>query len=129
MLLRLSSRQDLQPVIERVVQRMAAQGFEDKDVFAMRLALEEAVVNALVHGNQGDPRKHVEVCMEIKWKEVVIQVQDQGEGFDPEDLPDPLAPENLERPCGRGVFLMRHYMTTVQYNEQGNCVTLLKRGE
>jgi serine/threonine-protein kinase RsbW len=58
---------------------------------------------------------------------VVIEIEDEGDGFDPDALPDPSALENLERSCGRGVFLMRHYMTSVRYNRRGNRVTMWKR--
>ena len=126
MLLRLCSRNHVQPAIQRVVDRMDRQGFAEKDVFAMRLALEEALVNSLIHGNKSDPTKTVEVRCTVNCTEVEVQVQDQGQGFDPDAVPDPLAPENLERPCGRGLLLMRHYMTSVKYNDVGNCVTLVK---
>jgi serine/threonine-protein kinase RsbW len=117
----------IEPVVERLAAEMDAAGYPSRDVFAVRLALEEAVVNAIKHGHQGDPSKEVRVAFRVSPERVVLEVEDQGPGFCPEDVPDPLDPENLERSCGRGVFLMRHYMNEVTYNDRGNRVTLCKR--
>ena len=68
----------------------------------------------------------MDVVFQISPRQLLVEIRDQGPGFDPDGLPDPLAPENLERPGGRGVFLIRQYMTWVQYNETGNGVTLCK---
>ena len=103
-------------VIERLLGVMSAAGFSDKDVFCMRLAAEEAIVNALKHGNAGDSSKHVSVRFGVVSHQAIAEIEDQGPGFDPEAIPDPLAPENLERPFGRGLFLMRYYMTSVSFN-------------
>jgi len=113
--------------VEKVAALMDAAGYANRDIFAVRLALEEAVVNAIKHGHQGDTSRPVRVRYLVDADEVLLAVEDQGPGFHPDDVPDPLDPENLERACGRGVFLMRHYMTWVKYNERGNCVTLCKR--
>jgi serine/threonine-protein kinase RsbW len=118
--------EDTRLCINRILAAMQASGFSDKDAFGTRLALEEALVNAVRHGHRNDTRKQVDVRFHISDSQLLIEVQDQGPGFDPDGLPDPLSPENLERPGGRGVFLMRNYMTWVQYNEAGNCVTLCK---
>jgi len=69
----------------------------------------------------------VRVASLVRPQQVLLVIEDEGLGFEPDELPDPLAPENLERACGRGVFLMRHYMTWVRFNDRGNCVTLCKR--
>ena len=123
----LASVSGLHPLVERVAAAMTAVGFPNRDAFAVRLALEEAVVNAIKHGHQNDPSKAVRVAYRVSPERVVLEVQDEGPGFQPDDVPDPLDPENLERACGRGVFLMRHYMNEVTFNERGNCVTLCKR--
>jgi serine/threonine-protein kinase RsbW len=117
----------LEGVMEQVRAAMAGGGYSHRDVFAVRLALEEAVVNAIKHGHQGDPTKEVHVLYWVGPQQVVLVVEDQGPGFHPDEVPDPLDPENLERACGRGVFLMHHYMDEVKYNDRGNCVTLCKR--
>ena len=106
---------------------MARAGYGDRDIFGVRLALEEALVNAMRHGHRGDTTKAVAVRVCVDAAQVFAEVADEGPGFNPALVPDPLAPENLERPSGRGVFLMRHYMTSVCFNERGNCVTLSKQ--
>jgi serine/threonine-protein kinase RsbW len=118
--------QEVQGLINRLLDDIIPLGFTDKERFGIRLALEEAIVNAVKHGNRNDPTKTVQVRYQITDRQFLIEIQDEGRGFDPEGVPDPLNPENLERPGGRGVFLMRHYMSWVQYNETGNCVTLCK---
>jgi serine/threonine-protein kinase RsbW len=117
---------DMQQCMGQVLRAMQSAGYSQKDLFGTRLALEEALVNAIRHGHRSDTRKRVEVRFHISDQQLLLQIQDEGPGFDPDGLPDPLSPENLERPGGRGVFLMRHYMTWVQFNETGNCVTLCR---
>ena len=113
----------VQAQIEKLLQ---ATRCHDHDLFSIRLALEEALVNAIKHGNQYDRDKSVEVAYEIYPDRFVVRITDQGTGFDPADVPDPTAFENLERPCGRGLMLMRHYMSEVHFNERGNSVTMAK---
>src|SRR5262245_35325500 len=89
----------------------ALQGhFSEAEIFGIKLAVEEALVNAVKHGNQMDPGKFVRVSYLVQSGAFEISIRDEGPGFDPSDVPDPTAPENLERPCGRGLLLMRHYM-------------------
>ena len=115
-----------QKVQERIIAHIEELRFEDRDVFGIRLALEEAIVNAIKHGNQMDPSKTVRVSFRGDAQRVRIEIEDQGEGFHPEEVPDPTADENLERPCGRGIMLMRAFMTAITYNSRGNCVILEK---
>ena len=96
------------------------------EVFSIKLALEEALINAIKHGNQMDRSKKVRVLYRVSGDRFEVRVHDEGPGFDPSDVPDPTAVENLERPCGRGLMLMRHYMTDVVYNQSGNCVAMSK---
>jgi serine/threonine-protein kinase RsbW len=100
--------------------------FSDHEIFAIRLALEEALVNAIKHGNQMDHTKRVRVAYQIAPDRFEVQITDEGPGFDPVDVPDPTAPENIERPCGRGLLLMRHYMTEVAYHDRGRAVRMAK---
>ena len=93
----------------------------------LRLAVEEAIVNGLKHGHGYDPSKEVRVRYHVTENCAFFEVRDQGPGFDPGDVPDPLDPENLERPSGRGLFLMRTYMTWIRYSDSGTCVSLCKR--
>ena len=96
------------------------------EVFSIKLALEEALINAIKHGNQMDQSKKVHVHYRVSPDRFEVRVSDEGPGFDPSDVPDPTAVENLERPCGRGLMLMRHYMNDVAYTGRGNCVTMSK---
>jgi serine/threonine-protein kinase RsbW len=121
---RIRSAGDLHNAISPAIAAMLDQGYSHRDMFAMRLALEEAIVNAVKHGNASDPAKEVRVRFRVTNEVALAEVEDEGPGFDPHTVKDPLATENLERPCGRGLLLMEYYMTTVRYNERGNIVTL-----
>lgn len=101
--------------------------FSEPEVFAIRLSVEEALVNAIKHGNGSDPAKKVRIEYEVDAVQVRIRIEDEGPGFDPQTVPDPTDPEFLERPCGRGLMLMRHYMSRVHFTDRGNCVEMLKR--
>jgi serine/threonine-protein kinase RsbW len=96
------------------------------EIFSIKLALEEALINAIKHGNQLDRAKKVQVLYRVTHGFFEVRVVDEGPGFDPCDVPDPTAIENLERPCGRGLMLMRHYMSEVVYSKTGNCVAMSK---
>lgn len=111
---------------ERIEQLLANQDVTEQETFSIRLALEEALVNAIKHGNQMDKSKRVQISYRFVGDRFEIHITDEGSGFDPDDVPDPTAIENLERPCGRGLMLMRHYMTEVRYNDRGNAVTMVK---
>jgi serine/threonine-protein kinase RsbW len=115
---------DLQTQIEQQLQ--AASAFSEMDIFSIKLALEEAIVNAIKHGNQMDRNKCVRVAYRVELHRFDVMIVDEGPGFDPEDVPDPTAPENLERPCGRGLLLMRHYMSDIRYVGTGNTVVMSK---
>ncbi|MEW4526195.1 MAG: ATP-binding protein [Maioricimonas sp. JB045] len=115
-----------QAIQERIIGLLESRSYPDRDVFGVRLALEEAIVNAIKHGNGFDPDKSVQISCEVDDERVLVIIEDQGEGFDPEDVPDPTAEENLERPSGRGIMLMRAFMTSVEYSPGGNRVRLMK---
>lgn len=115
-----------QEIQERIIQLLESLEYPPRDVFGVRLALEEALVNAIKHGNQMDPSKSVHIDCRINTDVVHIEIQDEGEGFQPDLVPDPTAPENLEKPCGRGLMLMRSFMTQIEFNEIGNRVKLIK---
>ncbi|HLN32137.1 MAG TPA: ATP-binding protein [Gemmataceae bacterium] len=123
----IQSLEDMERVIHMVTSGMESVGYSEKEVLTMRLATEEAIVNAHKHGHQRDWSRPFSVRHHLDANGVVIQVEDQGPGFDPQQVPDPLAPENLERASGRGLLLMRTYMSGVCHNERGNCVCLCKR--
>lgn len=88
------------------------------------IALTEAVNNAIHHGNRLDPAKQVTVGYEVKDDRIVFLVSDQGPGFDHDHLPDPTNPENIEKPHGRGVFLMRALADTVEFEDNGATVAM-----
>jgi serine/threonine-protein kinase RsbW len=113
----------LQQEIERA---LYAHDFEERDIFSIKLALEEALVNAIKHGNQADRTKQVHIRYHVHPERFDIHIRDEGPGFDPADVPDPLAVENLERPCGRGLLLMRHYMSEVTFYPPGNQLSMSK---
>jgi serine/threonine-protein kinase RsbW len=113
-------------VQEEVEQALQTSGYTEHEVFAIKLALEEALVNAIKHGNQMDPDKQVFIVYKVTSERFEIRITDQGTGFNPEDVPDPTAIENLERPCGRGLLLMRGFMTEVEYHGRGNSVSMAK---
>jgi len=115
-------------VQEEIEQHLQAQRAttSDQEIFSVRLALEEALVNAVKHGNQMDRSKKVHICYRFLPDRFEIRITDEGEGFDPNDVPDPTAVENQDRPCGRGLLLMRHYMSQVVFNDRGNSVWMTK---
>ncbi len=114
-------------VQEQIVSGMEQRGFPPRDVFGVRLALEEALVNAIKHGNRMDPDKSVQIDWTLSEAGVRIVIEDEGEGFQVADVPDPTDDENLDKPGGRGIMLMRSFMSIVEYNESGNRLILEKR--
>ena len=119
----LDHAREIQDLIEKQLQ---THQFEEKEIFGIRLALEEAIVNAMKHGNRMDAGKNVRVLFRVSSERFEIGITDEGPGYDPDSLPDPLSEENLERPCGRGLFLMKHYMTEVTVHPPGNRLTMSK---
>ena len=112
---------------EELLRKMRAARWNRHECFAVRLAMEEAIVNAITHGNRYDTAKQVRIRCWLGPELVRIEVRDEGPGFDPADVPDPTDPERLQCPCGRGMMLMRHFMTRVEYDESGSTVVLEKR--
>jgi serine/threonine-protein kinase RsbW len=111
---------------ERILKALESLEYPPRDVFGVRLALEEALVNAIKHGNAMDPDKQVRIACEVTQEQVRIEIEDQGPGFAPSDVADPTDDENLDCPGGRGIMLMRAFMNVIEYNALGNCVTLVK---
>ncbi len=113
-------------VEEQILGRCKDCTFSEHDLFALKLALEEALVNAVKHGNKMDPAKHVRVQYRITPQRADVAIEDEGPGFNPAAVPDPIADENLECNHGRGILLMRAYMSSVVFSPNGNKVTLTK---
>ena len=105
---------------------LAPFAFPDRDQFYIKIALEEALVNAVKHGNRLDPLKRVRLRYVITTERFEAQIADEGCGFDLASVPDPCSPENLERPSGRGLLLIRKFMTTVEYHGRGNHMSMAK---
>lgn len=115
-----------QRLIKQLLEQLERAQWAPGDLFGIHLAAEEALVNAIKHGNKEDPNKWVHVDIRVGKEKVLIQITDEGPGFNPDDVPDPTLDENLDIPSGRGVMLIKAYMTDVSYNEQGNSVYMEK---
>lgn len=117
---------ETQIVKQAIQQELERLQFCSNDIFAIRLALEEALSNAVKHGNQNDSSKTVTVRFAIDDEKAVIYIRDEGCGFCPSSVPDPTTPDRLPLPCGRGLMLMRSYMDVVEYRDEGREVYLVK---
>jgi serine/threonine-protein kinase RsbW len=101
-------------------------GYSKASLFAVRLAVHEALMNGFKHGHKGlDANLPVTFSYKVKAQQIECSVEDQGAGFTPEEVPDPTLEENIERGSGRGLLLIRAYMTSVEYNKKGNKVTMV----
>ena len=121
-------RDQIDAAIKQVLDVLATLGYSESSRFAVRLAIEEGIANAFRHGHKGlEATARVQVTYAAKPGELRVTIRDQGPGFDPNVVPDPTLDENLELPSGRGLMLMRAYMTSVTFNAKGNEVTLVYR--
>jgi len=112
--------------VQEQIEAIVKTAFEEHEAFAIKMAVEEALVNAIKHGNQLDLEKSVRVVGALKPDRFHIRITDEGPGFNPDDVPDPTAPENLERPCGRGLLLIRFYMSSVTFQDEGRTIVMHK---
>ncbi|MBQ9469614.1 MAG: ATP-binding protein [Bacteroidales bacterium] len=111
--------------VERIVDEISEQVGVPQDLYGkILIATIEAVNNAISHGNNFAPDKHVKVGFCVKDNLFTITVEDDGNGFNPAAIPDPTAPENIEKISGRGVFIMRQYADTLEFNETGTKVSM-----
>ncbi|MCI0433399.1 MAG: SpoIIE family protein phosphatase [Gemmatimonadetes bacterium] len=116
----------IEHVVESVLEQGRRRGFDaDRLRLNLRVGLTEAIANAMLYGNAGDPAKRVRIEVRFDGMDVRILVTDQGEGFDPAAVPDPTLPDNLTRPNGRGIFLIRKLMDHVEFNERGNSILMV----
>ncbi|HYY58381.1 MAG TPA: ATP-binding protein, partial [Pyrinomonadaceae bacterium] len=116
-------------VLQYLIERVAKLGVIKAERSNLFIALDEAFVNAVKHGNKNDPTKMVRITAELSPKEALFTVEDEGEGFDVQQIPDPRDPSNLFKSSGRGVLLIYNIMDQVEYNERGNRLTMVKRPE
>ncbi|HEV8169688.1 MAG TPA: ATP-binding protein [Pyrinomonadaceae bacterium] len=116
-------------ILEYLQERVAKLGLIRPERSNLFIALDEAFVNAVKHGNKNDPSKLLKITAELSAKEASFTVEDEGEGFDIRKIPDPCDPANLFHTSGRGVLLIYNIMDEVEYNAQGNRVKMVKRPE
>jgi serine/threonine-protein kinase RsbW len=114
-------------IIHEVLKKLRTHGWTREEIFGVHLALEEGLMNAIKHGNGSDASKRVHLRCHLSPERILIEIRDEGLGFNPAAIPDPTQEMNLEAPSGRGVMLMRAYMSRVEFNECGNCVTMEKQ--
>jgi serine/threonine-protein kinase RsbW len=115
--------------VEQTAEQYAARaGFDEDTVPHIAMAVREAAVNAVLHGNAYDKSKHITASFETTSDSLIVRITDQGPGLDPDSIPDPLAPENILRGSGRGIFLIRAFMDEVHFRQlhPGTEVTLIK---
>ncbi len=127
----IASRLDMLDMVQTVLSHLAGVvGFDEESVHYMTVALRESVVNAIRHGNRADERRRVNIEFVVGERSLEVRVQDEGAGFDPNTVPDPLAEANLLKPDGRGIFFMRSFMDAVEYSFPpggGTMVRMVKR--
>jgi len=122
----IASTEEIADLLTDVIGAMEEGGYGARDTFAVRLALQEAVINAVKHGHGNDPRKRARIWWVVSASAVRLVVEDDGAGFDPDRVPDPCLPENIDRPGGRGLLIMRSYMSWVRFNDAGNGVGMCR---
>ena len=115
------------PIIAQLLDELAQRNWPNKDAFGIHMAMEEAILNAIRHGNKCQPDKFVHVVMELDDIQFTSTVTDEGPGFDPENVPDPTDDSNLDKCTGRGVMLIKHFVDEATYNARGNSVALSKK--
>ncbi len=113
-------------ICEQILSRLEQSGYNKEDVFAVHLAIEEAFVNAVKHGNKMDASRTVKIEYAAGPEEIEIWLTDEGAGFDPESVPDPRSGQNIYKPEGRGLLLIRSYMDEVSFNDQGNSIRMVR---
>ena len=122
-----SDRSRTADVLADLTEEMSALGWPEDDVMEVEVACEEALVNAIVHGNKNITSASVEISATCDHEHVRVEIADQGPGFDTQNVPDPRKQTRREMPGGRGLLMMREIMSEVTYNSVGNRVTMIKR--
>jgi serine/threonine-protein kinase RsbW len=122
-----SSRPSVPPAVERILNHVAFSGLSDSQTADLAIALAEALANAAIHGNRLDAGRCVSVSVRALPGEATVEIRDSGPGFDHTEVRDPTAEERVLMPGGRGVFLMRQLVDSLEYNRSGNRVRLVVR--
>ena len=113
-------------LISEICQHLTESGWGAKDIFGIRMGIEEAIMNAIKHGNCRDESKSIMVSAATDDETFWARIEDEGVGFAPNEVPDPTCDENIEKGSGRGVMLMKTFMDELTYNERGNVVEMRK---
>ncbi|MFN0017246.1 MAG: ATP-binding protein [Pirellulaceae bacterium] len=113
-------------IIDALLAQLEAENWNSQEVFGVHLAVEEALVNAIKHGNKEDPAKSVRVLVQTSPEQLRVEIVDEGAGFNPSQVPDPTSPNLLNKPHGRGLMLMHSFMTHVEYKGRGNELVMEK---
>jgi serine/threonine-protein kinase RsbW len=116
-------------VQNEILEDVRRNGFKGNTFFAINLALEEALTNAIRHGNRLDPQKKIRVEAKVSGKRAEITIEDEGPGFDRRSIPDPTAQENLEKCSGRGILLIEAYMSRVTWDRGGRRLRMIKEND
>jgi serine/threonine-protein kinase RsbW len=124
-----SDQAAVRAVQDQILGELARFGFDHQSHFAVKLALEEALINAMKHGNRMDPAKKVHVEFKITVKQIEVTVEDEGPGFAREGVPDPTLDENIEKCSGRGILLIEAYMNSVYWSREGRRLHMIKKNE
>ncbi|MDD5136257.1 MAG: ATP-binding protein [Candidatus Omnitrophica bacterium] len=117
----------IRKVSSDILSSLSSRGVAEDKLFDIRLCAEEAVRNAIVHGNQGNKRLRVKVACWVDGDKVFIEIEDEGEGYDPKSVPDPRGDNGIMKESGRGMFLIRKLMDKVDFNEKGNKIRMEKK--
>ena len=115
------------PLVAEILDALQLHGWSAGDKFGIQMAMEEAVMNAIKHGNGCDPTKMVYINLGFDDQKFEATISDDGCGFNPDEVPDPTADENIGKTCGRGVLLMKEFVDSLEYNETGNEVKMMKK--
>ncbi len=124
-----SDQAAVRAVQDQILQEVARFNFDTQSHFAVKLALEEAIINAIKHGNRQDPKKKVHIDYTINAQQLEIIVEDEGPGFSREGVPDPTLDENIEKCSGRGILLIEAYMNSVFWSRGGRRLHMIKKNE
>jgi serine/threonine-protein kinase RsbW len=124
-----SDQAAVRAVQDQILEEIAHFGFDHQSRFAIKLALEEALINAMKHGNKWDPKKKVHIEYKVSSTRLEVIVEDEGPGFMRDDVPDPTLDENIEKCSGRGILLIEAYMNNVHWSRGGRRLHMIKNNE
>ncbi|HTL28980.1 MAG TPA: ATP-binding protein [Tepidisphaeraceae bacterium] len=124
-----SSYAAMRDVQKAILDEVDRNGYTGAAAYAIKIALDEGLINAVKHGNKLDPKKNVRVEANINSEQAEIIIHDEGVGFKRTDVPDPTAEENLEKCSGRGILLIEAYMTEVEWSDSGRRIRMIKKNE